>query len=87
MEYMLRRKVSDEPVEWKGRRHKCLLIRGPGQVGKTTVVEEFAREHHRDHVRIDLRGNGDAHEEFSSNLDVDTVIARLCLIPDRDIRP
>ena len=43
---MLRRKITDTLVEWKNRPHKCLLVKGQRQVGKTFSITEFARTYY-----------------------------------------
>ena len=35
---MLRRKIYDRIMEWKNRDHKCLLVKGQRQVGKTYII-------------------------------------------------
>ena len=44
---MLRRKVLPQIEEWyQGGCRKALLLTGARQVGKTTVVREFAKQHY-----------------------------------------
>ena len=41
---MLQREVTTEIKKWKEtQNHKCLVIRGARQVGKTFTVEHFLR--------------------------------------------
>lgn len=46
---MLRRKAYDRLLEWKNRKHKCLIVSGQRQVGKTYIINEFGRDNY-DHV-------------------------------------
>ncbi len=85
---MLKRKVYDKLVEWKKRKHKCLLIKGQRQTGKTFIVKAFAEDHYKNIVEINFHEDRRIHSAFESNLDVNTVIANLSLILNRkDIRP
>lgn len=48
---MLRRKITDHPIEWKnGPDKKCLLIKGARQVGKTPI-DGFALKVLNDHLK------------------------------------
>lgn len=52
---MFRRKVYDRIMEWKaGNGSTGLFIEGPRRVGKTTVVEEFARNEFDSYLLIDF---------------------------------
>lgn len=53
---IFKRKVYNELLEWKknyGTRYSCLL-EGARRVGKTTVVEEFAKNEFRSYILIDF---------------------------------
>lgn len=42
---MLKRKITDKLLEWKNEENKpCLLVRGARQVGKTYIINEFAKK-------------------------------------------
>ena len=51
---MLRRKVMDTLVEWKNRPHKCMLIKGQRQVGKTFIIRRFAESEYENLIEIDF---------------------------------
>ena len=84
---MLRRKVYDHLMEWKGRDHDCLLVKGQRQVGKTFIIREFAKANYRNLIEINLHDNEEVHEAFESNLDVNTIISRLSILLDTVIVP
>jgi len=45
---MLERKIYDELLRWKSRGNKqCLLVKGARQIGKTFIIERFARENYK----------------------------------------
>jgi predicted AAA+ superfamily ATPase len=53
---MFRRKVYDKLLEWKATSNgkTALLIEGARRVGKTTIVEEFAKNEYQSHILIDF---------------------------------
>ena len=85
---MLRRKISDTLFEWKKRPHKCLLLKGQRQVGKTFSVLEFARTNYENYVEYNLSTNKSSRHIFEGDLDVDSLISAMRLFsPDVDIQP
>ena len=85
---MLRRKAYDALMEWKGRPHKPLLVKGQRQVGKTFIIEAFAKKNYAYFVNIDFRSDKDARKVFSGNLDVGSMIWGLeILYPDAVFEP
>lgn len=85
---MLKRKIADSLSEWKGRNHKCLLVKGQRQVGKTYSIEQFARENYENYVEYNLSTDRSARKIFDGDLDVDTLVSAMGLCsPDVDIGP
>ena len=42
---MLERKITQTLINWKNEKNKpCLLVRGARQVGKTYIIEDFAKK-------------------------------------------
>lgn len=61
------RKITNELMHWKNRvDHKPLIIRGARQIGKTFVVNEFAKENFTGFISINLEERNDLHEVFTS---------------------
>ena len=81
---MLRRKVYDRLLEWKNREHKCLLVKGQRQVGKTYVIERFAEANYEHVVKTNLAEEEDMRRVFDGNLDVDTIIRGMMLYRNPD---
>ncbi|MDO4802733.1 MAG: AAA family ATPase [Prevotellaceae bacterium] len=52
----MRRKIYDQLLEWKEKRSQkeALLIDGARRVGKSWIVEEFARKEYRSYILIDF---------------------------------
>jgi len=63
---MFRRKIYDKLLEWKtesdGR--TALLIEGARRVGKSTVVEEFAKNEYESYILIDFSRASKAVKEL-----------------------
>ena len=79
---MFRRKIYDKLLEWKtesdGR--TALLIEGARRVGKSTVVEEFAKNEYESYILIDFsRASKDVKELFEDISDLDYLFLQLQL--------
>ena len=71
----LRRKAYDQISQWKKNKdHKCLLIRGARQVGKSFVISMFAKNNYAEVLSINFKETPDASEIFEGNLDVDSMV-------------
>lgn len=55
---MFKRKIYDNLVEWKAESNgkTALLIEGARRVGKSTIVEEFAKNEYESYILIDFAG-------------------------------
>ncbi len=65
---MFKRKIYDSLLDWKKRfdgKYAC-LIEGARRVGKTSIVEEFARNEYRSYILIDF---SKASKEIRDNFD------------------
>ena len=59
---MLERKITQTLLEWKKENKKpCLLIRGARQVGKTYIVEDFAKKGYNVVINY-IKGNKEAEK-------------------------
>lgn len=75
---MLKRKINNEIIKWyqSGCNH-ALLLTGARQVGKTTSVREFAKEHYSHFVEINFVKSPKAKQAFDGNLDTKTIVTNL----------
>lgn len=74
----MRREMLKKLVEWKSNSsHKPLILYGARQVGKTYLVEEFAKENYEYCYSINFEFDEDARKIFSSNLDIKTLLMQL----------
>ena len=85
---MLRRKVYDRLVRWKDDPDRLsLLIKGPRQIGKTYIIERFAKDHYDDCLRLDFHSNPELAGLFEGSIEPDRLIPRLEMYFDRGIEP
>lgn len=82
---MLRRKAYDALMEWRGREgHKCLLVKGQRQVGKTFIIMEFGRRNYENVAYFDLSSDEGARSAFGI-MSVDSIVSALKLRADGGI--
>ena len=52
---MLKREISEKLISWKNQeKKKALCIIGARQIGKTTIIREFAKEQYEHFVEINF---------------------------------
>ncbi|KFI53786.1 ATP-binding protein [Bifidobacterium biavatii] len=75
---MLERKVWHVLEAWKrGQRHKALMLTGARQIGKTTLVREFAKQHYARFAELNFLTDEHAADIFSGPLNAATIITNL----------
>ena len=75
---MIKRKIINDLIAWKqNHKREALLIKGARQVGKTTIVREFASKHYKHFVEINFEQDPIAKDAFVGSRDVRTIISRL----------
>lgn len=79
---MFKRKIYDDLLKWKRESSgkTALLVEGARRVGKSTVVEEFAKSEYRSYVLIDFsEASRDVRELFEDVSDLDYLFLQLQL--------
>ena len=86
---MLYRKFYDELIKWYNQEKKlALLIDGARQIGKTTIIRQFAKDYYGDNfVEINFINTPSAKEIFVGDLSVDVIISKLTLFLRRSLTP
>ena len=86
---MLKRKITNDLILWKKKEDKlCLLVKGARQVGKTFIIDEFARANYKYYVRINFDENPAYKVIFDGDLDVETLIKQISLrVPNVELIP
>ena len=80
MSDVLQRREIGHLKAWAGRRpHKPIVIRGARQVGKSTLVQEFARAARLTPVTVDFERNPELREAFTDR-DPTRILALLKLL-------
>lgn len=76
---MLRRKAYDRLLEWKNRKHKCLIVSGQRQVGKTYIINEFGRDNYDHVICLEFSRNKTHRDYFKGDLEVDSILQRMSI--------
>lgn len=77
---MLKRKITKVFEEWKEQKEKpCLLVRGARQVGKTYIIQDFAKKNYKNYIYINFELEPQYKTIFDGNLDIKTLQLRLSL--------
>ena len=75
---MLKRKVWSDLEGWRKRgASKALLIAGARQIGKTTIVREFAKSNYRCFAELNFLEDPKAASIFEGSLNADEIVANL----------
>ena len=77
---MLKRRITEYLLKWKQKDvKKPLVVRGARQVGKTYIIEKFAKENYKNYIYINFEKDVDMRNVFDGNLDVDELIQKIRL--------
>ncbi len=75
---MLERKITQTLLDWKKEEKKpCLLVRGARQVGKTFIIDNFAKNNYKSYIYINFELMPEYKSIFDGNLDIKTLIMKL----------
>ena len=84
-----KRKIYDKLLEWKETSNgkSAVLIEGARRVGKSTIVEEFARNEYADYILLDFAlENRDICRNFEDNMgDLDSFFRNLFVLKGKDL--
>ena len=85
----MKRKIEKQLIEWKENHDKkCLLVKGARQVGKTYIIDKFARENYKYYTYINFDENPAYRAIFDGDLDVETLIKQISLrVPGAELEP
>lgn len=86
---MLKRKIYDKLIRWKSHDNKqCLVIKGARQVGKTFIIELFARDNYKHYATLNFEKNPAYKAIFDGDLDIETLIKQISLrVPGVELIP
>lgn len=77
---MLRRQIEDYLISWKNSSNKkCLIINGARQVGKTYIIEHFAKANYENFIELNFVENPSSCKIFDGDLDIQTILSNISL--------
>ena len=67
---MFKRKIYDKLLKWKNETQgsKAILVEGARRIGKSTVVEEFAKNNYKSYIIIDFSKTTNSIKESFNNI-------------------
>ncbi|HJJ36027.1 MAG TPA: AAA family ATPase [Methanocorpusculum sp.] len=85
---MLFRKFSTYLEHWKiAEKKPALLVEGARQIGKTTLIRDFAQKHYEHFAEINFITSPSAKTIFDGNLDAETLISKLTAFLRKPLPP
>ncbi|MDD6930937.1 MAG: AAA family ATPase, partial [Treponema sp.] len=87
---MYKRKIMNELVAWKNKtgKKKALVIKGMRQIGKTYIVQAFAKENYENVVYINFKDNESAKKIFDGDFVINRITVDIsALIPEAHFVP
>lgn len=82
-EHVFKRKIYEQMLQWKQTRNgeTALLLEGARRIGKSTIVEEFARNEYQSYLLIDFsKTSPEVNALFRDLSDLDYIFIRLQVI-------
>ena len=82
----MQREIYEKLLDWnKNENHKPLMILGARQVGKTYIIDKFARENYKNYYMINLFERTDILEIYQSNINSEEKYQKLKVLLDFDL--
>ena len=77
---MLKRKITDELLNWKRNKNKeCLLVKGARQVGKTYIIDKFGKTYYKSYVYINFYEEPKFKNIFEGSLKASDIYKKMSL--------
>ena len=86
---MLKRKIMEQVTSWaETKSQKCLLVHGPGQTGKTYVIQQFGKAKYEEVLEVNFKQMPSVKEVFSGDRTVEEMVTGLRFrYPEKKILP
>ena len=82
----MKRNVYQKLAQWKDSdRRKPLILRGARQVGKTWLMNEFAKNEYKNSIYISFYKNEPAKKLFEDTIDAKVLLQRISLFTNKEI--
>ena len=77
----MKRKIYNKLLAWKGKKDNkgCLLLKGARQVGKSFIVDYFAKENYQSYIKINFIETPKLKEIFNGELTSSEILKRISL--------
>ncbi len=84
---MLKRKISENLINWKNSEsNKALIVEGARQIGKTYTIRQFGKENYSSFIELNFIENPSLVNIFKGTLDTDTILTAVRLyVPNSKI--
>ncbi len=76
---MIERKIYKSLLEWKNRKHKCLVVTGQRQVGKTFIIDSFAKAEYDHYIHINFEDSPEHKDIFNGDNTAEELIKKLVI--------
>ena len=87
---IFKRKIYEKLLEWKelSAGASAVLLEGARRIGKSTIVEEFAKREYDDYMILDfVKENQDVRNNFLENMDdLDSFFRNLFLLKGKSLQ-
>lgn len=84
---MLKRKITQQLIDWKTSSEKAMLVTGARQIGKSYAIREFAKQEYQTYVEINLYDNKAATKALLTASSMNDFLSRLSLFAQTDMIP
>jgi len=85
---MLERKIYSQIQQFfENNMHKALMITGARQVGKSFIIEEYAKNHFKHFIKLDFIAHPEYVSVFSDANSADDILLRISAINGADLVP
>ncbi len=87
---IFKRKIYNQLLEWKNSKvnNSALLIEGARRIGKSTIVEEFAKNEFDDYIMIDFMYENDEMKNLFKDLkNLDLFFSNFFLLAGKTLKP
>lgn len=81
----MKRIYEDKLQEWQAESQPMpILLRGARQVGKSYIVEKFAKENFKNHISINFEFEPEFCEYFENTLDPQIILEKICSLKSQE---
>lgn len=79
---MLKRKITNQLLNWKNKQNRFpLILKGLRQIGKTFIVKEFAKNNYENAFILDFRKQRSLHAIFDGDFNINEFMISISSLP------